>query len=69
MTLHLVEEVAGERTRIVTITGRPLHPRLFEMVVPRDATITELERFLTEAVKILRQRRANDVTKRERPGR
>lgn len=68
MTLHLLEESGADRLRIVVET-RAAEGRRFEMTVPKDASVVELERFLTEVVAILRQRRIRELetTQREKP--
>ena len=53
--MHLLDDVA-DRWRVVADLS-PTRKRLFEIVVPKDATLAELHDFVTEVASILTRRR------------
>lgn len=64
--VHLLDQQA-DRLRIV-VDAAPSRRRLFEALIPRDATAPELEAFFDELRRILTRRRASDqdITRNER---
>ena len=61
MRMHLVDD-AGERWRIVVDAAPQSGRRLFEAMVPKDATVIELMSFCDEVTEIVQRRRRSEET-------
>lgn len=61
-----VEDGDPHRYRIVLERGRERRP-CFEAFIPKDATEGELYAFFADLAEVLKRRRANETTRKERP--